>query len=55
MTFYPELYWEKHPGLTIQNCTLTEAKLLAYAKQLTKLRKNARDEAAKFTDTSCFS
>ena len=54
ITFLPDAYWAKHPDLTIQSCTLTDAKLLAYAKQLTKLRTSVRVEAALFTDTSSF-
>ena len=54
MLFYPEQYWRDHPGLTIASCTLTEAKLLEYAKQLTKMRTAVRAEAAKHLDSYLF-
>ena len=30
--FHPVQYWIDHPGLTLENCTLTNKKLQAYAK-----------------------
>jgi hypothetical protein len=30
--FHPAEYLKKHPGMTIENCTLTKAKLLQYGK-----------------------
>ena len=54
MIFFPEHYWRDHPGLTIAGCALSEARLLEYAKQLTKMRLQARLEAAEYIDTHMF-
>ena len=35
MYFNPSEYWENHPGLTLDNCKLTQKKLQQYGKQLT--------------------